>query len=204
MRVFKAFAILLAVISPLLMTGCGGGGGGGGSTSSVSAPTSSGTTLSGSSTAKTLIAQSIAGNYSSLQDNAAKYAKRAGSLRSIRPEITSESAGFGKVQINYGPSDTLTAFGTTYTYIGGRQILSFFDTSNNYTETLEQVNTLSIDNQSLAYRFVTGGSIVSVVASGKLAFSGFLSETSFTVQAIGLLLTGSIGSADTFSWTMNG
>jgi len=203
MRNFKKLVLFLVLIVSSALLGCGGGGGGGGGGSPAAATTPT-TTLSNSSTAKSFIAKAISNNYSSLNLQKQNYSIRTNPFPKVLPEIKTESLGVGTAKLTFGPADSVTFLGVNYTYTGGSQIVQIKDTFGNLVDDVNKVNTLIITSNSLACTFYDSGVLVSEVITGKLALSGFQSDTTFSVIAENLNITGTINNTDSFSWTLNG
>ena len=201
---FKNLVLVLVLIASSALLGCGGGGGGGGGGGSPAATTTPTTTLSNSSTAKSFIAKAISNNYSTLNTQKQSYSIRTNPFPKILPEIKTESLGVGTAKLTYGPADSVTFLGVNYTYTGGNQIVQIKDTFGNLVDDTKTVNTLIITSNSLACTFYDSGVLTSEVINGKLAFSGFQSNTTFSVIAENLNIAGTINNTDSFSWTLNG
>jgi len=189
MRLLASFLLICS----LLAYGCGGGGGGGGATSGT--PTAT-TSFSNSTSAKSFIAKNIASNFNALNTEKNKLSLR----RQLKTDIKIEDLDPATIKVTYGPADAVTSsLGVNYTYTGGYQIVRAKDILGNLALSAATTNTIEISSHGLACNYVDGGDQLSIVGNGKLILTGFLSNTTFTVAAEGLNVSGTINGADSFS-----
>lgn len=197
-----AVFIFSAILS--IVHGCGGGGGGQTIAPAPGSPSDSTDPLSPQ--AKVLLSRFVSGNYESLSDQAGSPAQAG----TVLPRAAAEGSptvthvGTGTYRIDYGPDDTATALGITYTYTSGHQDVSYRDIFDNLTDTEEDTNKLTVESHDLAYSFTYGDIRYDTVANGTLVFEGFSYGYICKVSAVGLEQEGTLSNGDTFELTVPG